>query len=448
MAVRALGGWAFWRGNAALDTRTLCRAGRAIAPYALAAVLALLAFGLWGYVIAQVVDASDGEAADRREDVVAYYAAGRLLGDGRAADLYDAEAVAALQRSILGRPAGHHDGLAYMNPPFVAALFWALAELPYTGAQAVWFAVSALALIGALALLWPELRALPRRWAAVFFFAALASFPLVWSLLYGQISPLILLSWVLFYRALKGNRQVPAGLALAGALIKPQLALVPVLYLVTTRRWRALLASAAGGAALVLASVLLAGAHATLVAYPRFLLESLQWQQDYGVDRAHMFGWTSFLQPLLPNASGMTALGAGAIASAATLVLALVVWRRRNESRPTALGMMALATATILTSPHVHAQDLGILLVPAALLVAGRRDILALPVTGALFLLVPMIAISINAVTPALAAALAAAALCSLDIRRVALPNSWPGKARLRSAGGADGAVGALVEAR
>lgn len=417
MAVRVLRQQAAPRQSACLELRTAARLGRLAAPYVLAAALALLTVGLWAYLIAQVADAANGDTADRREDVVAYYAAGRLLQVGRGAALYDPDEVAETERSILGRPAGHHDGLAYMNPPFVAGLFRLLAELPYNWAQAVWFTLSVLGLFASLALLWPELRTLPRRWAAVFVLAALASFPVVWSLLYGQVSSFILLFWVLFYRGLKSGREMPAGVALAGVLIKPQLALVPAVYLVATRRWGALAVFAAAAAALVGASALLAGPEATFVAYPRFLLESFGWQQEYGVDRAHMFGWSSFLPLLLPGASRAHVLLAAGTASAVTLGLALIVWRRGGEAHDTSQPMLALAAATILTSPHIHAQDLGILILPAALLVAHRRDVLAAAVLGALFLLVPMVVISVNLATPMLALALAFVAGRSLELR-------------------------------
>lgn len=280
--------------------RTLSRFRSAV-PYALAAVLAFLAVGLWGYLIVRVIDDWDGDGADQREDVVAFYAAGSLVRDDLGDSLYEPDAVAAREREILGRPAGLHNGLVYLNPPFVAGLFEPLAHLPYGRAQALWFALSALAVFASVALLLPELRRLPRRWALVFVLAALASFPVFWSLLYGQLSSLVLLSWVLFYRLLKDGREGPAGLVLAASLIKPHLALVPIVYLVATRRWRALAGYAVGAAILGAASVALVGPEVTFVSYPALILESLSWQAEYGVDRAHMYGWASFLNGGLPG---------------------------------------------------------------------------------------------------------------------------------------------------
>ena len=400
-------------------------------PYLLAGLLALLAAGLWGYLIVHVVDTWDGSAAQRREDVVAYYAAGRLVAEGRGDALYDPDVVADVEEAVLGRAAGWHGGIAYMNPPFVAGLFQPLTRLPYGQAQALWFALNALAVVASLALLLPELRRLPRRWAVVFVLAALASFPVFWSLLYGQIASLVLLSWVLFYRWLKDGREAPAGLALAAALIKPHLAFVPVLYLVATGRWRAAAGFAAGAAALAGLSVALVGPEATFVSYPRFLLESMRWRNEYGVDRPHMFGWINFFALVLPDASRWAMLLLTGAASTITLLLAIYVWRRYPRLDDGSRPALALAAATILISPHLHTQDLQILLLPAALLVAYRRDVFAVAVPALLFFLIPLVMISVNLATPALAAALVIVAWKAYGIR-VRLP--WPFGATVRTA--------------
>lgn len=411
---------------------------RWIAPYVLIALLALLAIALWAYLIAHVVDTWDGDTADRREDVVAYYAAGRLVSEGRAVDLYDPDVLAETEHSVLGRPAGWHDGLAYLNPPFVAALFQPLAHLPYGAAQALWFALGTLAVAASLVLLWPELRRVSRRWAAVFVLASFASFPVFWSLLYGQISSLVLLSWVLCYRWLKDGRELPAGLALALVLIKPHLAVVPALYLLTTGRWRALAGFALGAIVLVGISVALAGPETTLVSYPMFLLESLRWSDEYGVDRTHMFGWSSFFGWALPGASPAGLLYLTGVASALTLLAAMFVWRRHQRRAIGAMTVLAIAAATILVSPHLHAQDLQILLVPAALLFAHRRDVFALAVPTLLFLLIPLSVVSVNLATPALALALAivAARASGVRIRPLKRTSSWPYHLKMVSATG------------
>ena len=320
------------------------------APYVLLVALALLAAVRWQQTINHAVDTWHGQAVDRREDVVAYYAAGLLVADGLADKLYQPEAVAQVEEDVLGRPAGKYGGLVFLNPPFVAASFQALTALPYNEAQAAWFALNAFALLAAVCMLLPELRRLPRLWASIFVLAALASFPVFWSFLYGQCSSLILLSWALFYRLTKGRHDVPAGLSLALTLIKPHLVLAPLACLIAMGRWRVVAAFGIALAALVAFSVAVAGPHVTFVDYPEFLFGSLRWQREYGVDRAHMYGWTAFFGSVL-HLQPAAALSLAIVASGVTLLAA--VWVSRLYRHEGARPLLAIAIASILISPHM-----------------------------------------------------------------------------------------------
>jgi len=400
------------------------------------------AAALWFYAIALAVDRLDSRSSEPREDIVAFYVAGKLLWEGHSERLYDVAAVASEEAAVLGRPAGYHGGLPFLNPPFVAGLFYPLALMPYGIAQAVWLGLSVATLVAALALLWPELRRIERKWAAVFVLAALASAPVFWSLLYGQLSALVLLSWVASYRLLKADRQVAAGLVLAACLIKPPLAVMPALFLLTTGRWRAFAAFATGGALLAAASLALVGPQTALVDYPRLMLESTAWRSEFGIDRPHMFGWAGLLSLLLGGRAPELERALGVAASLATLAAAVYVWRRLKGQGNGAGLALAVASATVLLSPHIHLQDLQIMLLPAALLVAGRPGKLgfAVALPAALFVLAPLSLAGVNLVTPVLAGSLAcqlrqALAGVSLHWRlRAAVPAvAWHVAGRLRS---------------
>jgi hypothetical protein len=390
------------------------------APLALAAVLAVAAAALWGYAIALAVDRFDGRSSEPREDVVAFYVAGKLLREGRGERLYDVPTVAGEEAAVLGRPAGYHGGLPFLNPPFVAGLFYPLTLLPYGVAQAVWLGLSVAFLAASLALLWPELRRLEPKWRVVFVLAALASVPVFWSLLYGQLSTLVLLSWVASYRLLKTGREGTAGLVLAACLIKPPLAVVPALFLLTTGRWRAFAGFAAGGALLGAASLALVGPQTALVDYPRLMLESVAWRSEYGIDRPHMFGWNGLLSLLLGGHAPELERALGVAASLATLAAAVYVWRRFDSQGNEAGLALAVAGAAVLFSPHIHLQDLQILILPCALLVARRRMPFDVLIPAALFALTPLSLTGANLVTPLLATSLAyqlRAALAGVSVR-------------------------------
>jgi hypothetical protein len=372
-------------------------------------VVALLAqvSWTWAHLAWHVVNYSDGASSELREDFVAFYAAGAMASAGAAHLIYQPSAVSLVEEAILGRPAGRETGLAFMNPPFVAGLMEPLSELSYGKAQAVWFGISALAVAIALVLLRPELRLMGRQRAVLFGLAALGSFPVYASLLYGQLSPFVLLSWVGFYRLSTDGQQGQAGILLAASLIKPQLALGPVLYLITTRRWRTLAGFGAGAAALGAVSVVLAGAETTFVEYPSMLLRSIGWRQEFGTNRLNMFGWNSFLTRVSAPDDQALVLALNVILSAVTLLLATSVWRKHDRLDDGSRPMLALAAATILISPHIHKHDLQILLIPAALLAAYRRDAAGLAVPALLLFLLPLATIGPNLAPPLLACVLA-----------------------------------------
>jgi hypothetical protein len=387
-------------------------------------LLAQLAWS-WTQLVEHVVDYSDGASDELREDFAAFYAAGTMVRDGQGWAIYDPEIVSHVEEGILQRPAGRGTGLAFMNPPFVAGLVEPLTELSYGKAQAVWFVVSALAVATSLALLRPELHKMGRTRAALFTLAALASFPVYASLLYGQISPLVLLSWVGFYRLSSSGRYGTAGLVLAGSLIKPQLAFVPVVYLIATRRWRALGGLAVGAAALAVISVVLAGVRTTFVDYPSMLVQSVGWRSEFGMNRVNMFGWNSFLTRVIPADEQALTLGVTVVLSLVTLFLAWSVWRRQGDLADGSRPMLALAAATILASPHMHKHDLQILLVPVALLAAYRPDAAGLIVPALLLFLLPVVTIGPNLAPPLLAAVLLVVVARSMDLR-ITRPLSVP----------------------
>ena len=122
-------------------------------------------------------------------------------------------------------------GLFYYPPPFILAVL-PFALLPASVAAVVWFGVLLAAFFAALALL-PVRRHV--RWI-VLLLAAL-SWPVAYTFKLGQVTPLLMLAFVIAWRSLE--RPVPlGGSTAAGALIKLQPAVLLV-WAALTRRWRA-----------------------------------------------------------------------------------------------------------------------------------------------------------------------------------------------------------------
>lgn len=157
----------------------------------------------------------------------------------------------------------------FLYPPLAASFFAPLTLLGYATAKHVWMALTAAAVIAALAVL---ARAL--RWRVTLATGlGLAAFtclfqPLVLHLERGQVDAFTLLTVALALRPMvsDGRDTVTSGVLLAvGSALKPNVAgLLP--FLLLRRRWRALAGYAAGAVGVVAATVALHGS-AGLLAY-------------------------------------------------------------------------------------------------------------------------------------------------------------------------------------
>jgi len=193
--------------------------------------------------------------------IVARYAAGQLLKIG--ADPYDQNRLFVEEdRLAIEDGSSSFDPVPVYDPPPVLLIFRGLAELPLIAAAWLWWALS----VGALALsAWLLSRTLSLRRHLLTLLAGAALFGPAWhSLMLGQIDLVLLLP---FWVAVTAPRRDWAPGIAALALLKPQLAVVPVLYLlVQTRRIRA-----AFGVLLTASAIFLLGAIVPGVSWGRWL---------------------------------------------------------------------------------------------------------------------------------------------------------------------------------
>ncbi len=253
-----------------------------------------------------------GDAKGSQGDFVARYAAGQLLKIG--ADPYDHNRLF-IEEQRLGIGVGYAD--VVYDPPPVLLIFRGLAELPLTAAAWVWWALSA----GALALsVWLLSRTLSLRRHFPTLLAGAALFgPALHSLRMGQIDLVLLLP---FWVAVTAPRRDWApGIAVL-ALLKPQLALVPVLYLVVqTRRIRAALGVLLTGSAIFLLGAAMPGV-----------------------------SWGGWLQQLISQPSALTTfdrIADGAVAMVGVVALVMAVKAVRREPILRHLSIAASANGLI-----------------------------------------------------------------------------------------------------
>lgn len=334
-------------------------------------------------------------------DFQAFWSAGRMVVDGRAASAYNIAGLGDYQLA-----AGFLKTVAFINPPPFLALVTPFGWLSYPLAKAVW-SVSSFAVF-AMSLRW-----LPREqyWLALAFPAGLVC------IIIGQNG---LLTGALVIGALGA---LPRHKLLAGALvgllvIKPHLALLFPLALIAGREWRAFAAAAVTALAASAGSVAIFGWEtasafleqttwtAGILSQPNEHLAKMQSVYALVVGVTGSF-------PLAAALQGLAALGAG--------VLVWVMWRRASDSFSRAAVFCA---ATPLAVPYLFTYDVVFLAVPLAWLAREglRRGLNPLTATCLSVAFLSPVAFpplaSVVPLVPFLACGLLGGVLVSLSLRR------------------------------
>ena len=169
---------------------------------------------------------SQSEQFHESDFIMTFYVAGRLVGDGRASELYPEPSAKTFVNSRFDKAA--HDYLpklprdsagAYMYMPLVAGFFAPFGRLNPNFALLLWQAISV------LALLWccRELAALTSAKTSEMFFLAFLFLPIFLTLWAGQLGLTFgLLPLCLGFRLLVHDRPMLAGLVWSLLLLKPQ----------------------------------------------------------------------------------------------------------------------------------------------------------------------------------------------------------------------------------
>ncbi len=310
------------------------------------------------------------------DDFVVFYAAGNVARNGNADGLYDPATLHAAQAAELGVPESSIIRLPFYNPPGVALPLIALSLLTLTGAAVAWTAIQLVLFAASLGAIAREGARRNGILAGLLVVGAVSSMPFHETILHGQVSMTLLAGWVaLWFGAFERRSDKLTVLALTLLAIKPQLVIVPVAYLVLTRRWRALAVAAALQAILSLATMLFLDPRIVLH-WLQLMLSATRWEDENGIWVHAMFGWNAFVRAIA--GSGYHAVRA-ALATGLTLATAGYCLRAGRaayrQGRHADLFAM-LIFASVVMSPHLFAQDLMLVVAPISLLVlraSGRE---------------------------------------------------------------------------
>lgn len=293
-------------------------------------------------------------------DFTAFWAAGHLALDGRAADAYDSVKLVAALRENFGETLSGAN-FPFFYPPLFFLAVAPLGLLPYAAAAGLWIVAT---LSAYLAAIWAIF---PRRDTVILALAAPAA---LWCICVGQ-NGLLSAALVGGALALLDQRPVLAGVLFGALAFKPQFGVLIPIVLALTGRWRSF-ASAAGTLVFLLAvsglvfgwSIFPAFVEAMTNANNSLLSKgALPWfkmQSIYGFARMTGLGETS-------------AWAVHGLFAISTTVAIVALWRSKASYE---LKAAALSAAILVVSPYSCVYDLPLVTVPVIFLM---RDGLALP---------------------------------------------------------------------
>jgi hypothetical protein len=233
---------------------------------------------------------------------------------------------------------------AIFTPP-VAWLVAPFAVFPFPVAYSLWNALLALATFTTWWLLAPG-----KGLARMAHLAVALALPLVaFGLLLGQVVILVAAAVALSWWLLRRGHPLLAGLTLSLVAIKPQLAFLVPLALLVTGQWRLFAGWLAGSVGMLLVALVTLGP-ANLHLYLLRLLAT-----GHALDAS--------LVPVQLTVSGLLGNGVAALVAQA-LIAGLLLWlcRRRGSAE---FAIAAGLCGSVLITPYLHAQDLGVMLASA-----------------------------------------------------------------------------------
>lgn len=298
------------------------------------------------------------------QDFRAQYTAGRMVLQGAGAQFHDLQAQFTAQRAWAPELDQQERLMPFLSPPFAALPLAVVAALPVESAYLAWLGINLAIGAAALAVLAPAYRSRAPSVAAVGI-GALAFPPVFMTLVQGQLSLILVLVFVLAWRSLRSGNELGAGAWLALLAIKPYLAIMPLLTLIVGRQWRAVAGMIAGGAGLLVVTLLMVGTEG-VVNYLSLAQAAATWGDAYTVHPRQMHTIRGALHSLLGTDQTGPVLVPWMLISGALIAVTLGAMRWWMAPRSDA----RLATAMIvglLVSPHGNLHDLS-LLAPALLL--------------------------------------------------------------------------------
>ncbi len=315
-----------------------------------AVIAGLVSLAILGYLLATSNGTLDARGRPLGTDFSQVWTAGRMVLDGRAAEVWNWDSHRAVQEAFHGPRLTEWYGWHY-PPPFllIAAV---LAAMPYLPALLVWQAATLLPFA------WVIRRFTGRAEAWLFVLAAPVTLICVMHGHNGFLTALLLGGGLMLLE----KRPFVAGLLLGCLVYKPQFALVLPIVLLFLWNWRAIAGAAVSSLSLIAITLLFWG-------WPvwQAFLDSLPLTRSIVIEQGRT-GWEKIMSPFAAvRGWGGSIEAAYAVQSVCTVAaIAATLWLARR-ARPD-LRNAAVTAAVIISTPYVLDYDYVVLLAGIAFL--------------------------------------------------------------------------------
>jgi hypothetical protein len=300
-----------------------------------------------------------------RADFTAFYTGGALLRDSHGSQLFDLELQTQYQKEILHDRSFEDGVLPFNYPPFVAFLFLPLSYLPLNVAYYLWTFFQIILLVILIKLLINISASWEPNERDYLIVTSLAMPYLLITLLLGTFSLLMLIGIVQFYFSLKTSQYFKAGLWLTLLAIKPQILIVPVIIVLSSRRWKTLTGSLFNGLILFMLTGTLLGWQIWVDFLERLTISSTYFEK-FGVYPGTMHNLKGVITSIL---GGNQVSLINTISFAAFILMLFFVfflwWGNLDTyTLEFELKFSLSMTLAILFSPHLNPQDSLLLIAP------------------------------------------------------------------------------------
>lgn len=306
-------------------------------------------------------------------DYLAVWSAGYLANTGGYASVYDISALRQVQEPLIPRPADPFLIFTVIPLPVLPVFILPLqvfALLPAGWSFLLWTIFNLSLLILYLRFFIRDVAS--ERPSGQLLAMAVLSFPVFWTLLWGQVNIWLLICVGEFLRAMVKGKPFRAGLWLGGLCLKPQTLVLIVPILLLQRSWKALAGFVSASLALVGVSLGIGGFQAFYRLSGLWLrfVSALQTLSPQLMSNWRMVGWW-FSSSSIPRVGWGIAL----IGFSLTVLAVVFLWRRRLSPSSAEWGVALLGTlaATGAVTWHSYTHMLVILIPPLLYLKCRHR---------------------------------------------------------------------------